>query len=254
MSKRDTLKNIYLDTLEYSKTLYDINKLTPSIKLKLNPNTVPNSVKKNFVKTNIQVINQDVIKTTIELYNQIQSNSDKSKILVLNLASKKHFGGGVENGAMAQEEELFRKTDYGIHKGSELYPLSLNEFVFTSKVSIVKDEFYNKIHPNNIFQVDMLAMSALYNPVIIDGKLSKSDYDLTFSKIDNIFKFAISNSNTNLILGAIGCGVFYNPPLEIIEMFNKCLQKYNGHFENIIFSVKSSRDNNFDLFDKNILR
>ena len=44
MSKRDTFKNIYLDTLEYSKTISNNNKLSPSIKLKLNPNEVPNSV------------------------------------------------------------------------------------------------------------------------------------------------------------------------------------------------------------------
>jgi len=255
MSKRDILKNIYLDTLEYSSTLHNKSELPDSIKLKLNPNQIPN-LNKKFTKTNIQVVNQDVIKTTIDLNIQLKSNPNPNpdSILVLNLASKKNFGGGAINGSMAQEEELFRKTDYGIHKGAELYPLKLNEFVFTPSVSIVKDEFYNKINPNDVFQVDMLAMSGLYNPVLVDGKLTKSDYDLTYLKIENIFKYSIFKSKTNLILGALGCGVFNNPPLEIIEMFNKCLEKYNGYFENIIFAVKSTRDNNFELFNKYILR
>lgn len=88
-------------------------------------------------------------------------------------------------------------------------------------IQVLNHIHYNKINLNNIFQVDMLAMSALYNPITVGGKLSKSDYYLTFTKyyltftkIDNIFKFAISNSNTNLILGALACGVFNNPPFE----------------------------------------
>jgi len=42
MSKRDILKNIYLDTLEYSSTLHNKSELPDSIKLKLNPNQIPN--------------------------------------------------------------------------------------------------------------------------------------------------------------------------------------------------------------------
>ena len=60
-----------------------------------------------------------------------------------------------------------------------------------------------------------------------------------YPKIETLFKFAIYNGNTNLVLGALGCGVFQNPPNEIIEIFNKCIKKYNGYFSNIIFSVKN---------------
>jgi uncharacterized protein (TIGR02452 family) len=254
---REQLSEIYLDTLKYCKDLAKINNKNyedtslRSIKLKINRTEVPISVPKEFQNTYIEVLNQDVIKSIYDLHKEIKSN----KILVLNLASKKKFGGGVKNGAMAQEEEIFRKTDSSLHNGEELYPLHLDEFVFTPGVLIVKDQFYNKIDPlGTLSHFDMLAMSALYNPVVVNGNLLHKDYDLTYLKIENIFKYAIYKSYKYLILGALGCGVFKNPPLVIIDIFNICLKKYNGYFERIIFSVKSIRDNNFELFNKHIIR
>jgi hypothetical protein len=51
--------------------------------------------------------------------------------MVLNITSSTHFDQGVKNGAMSQEEELFRKTTYEKHYGAKLYPLKINEFTFT---------------------------------------------------------------------------------------------------------------------------
>ena len=100
----------------------------------------------------------------------------------------------------------------------------------------------------------MLAISALANPILFDEKLNESDYNLTFEKIETIFKYALQNGNEQLVLGGLGCGVFNNPPLDIIEMYNTCLKKYNGYFANIIFSVKSINDDNFKLFNEYIIR
>mgnify|MGYP003348119148 CR=1 FL=1 len=61
-------------------------------------------------------------------------------------------------------------------------------------------------------------------------------------------KFALYNKNTNLVLGALGCGVFCNPPEDIVEIYNYCLQKYDGYFENIVFSVLSVNNDNYKIF------
>jgi uncharacterized protein (TIGR02452 family) len=174
--------------------------------------------------------------------------------MVLNLASRTHFGGGVKNGIIAQEEELFRKTTYGKHYGAKLYPLKLNEFAFTPSVYIIKDEHYNRLNIDNIFTVDMIAISALSNPILVDGKLKKSNYEITLEKIETIFKFALHNGNNNIVIGTFGCGTFNNPLMDIIEIYNICLKKYNGNFINIIFSIKSICDNNYVLFNNHIHR
>ena len=251
-TRRELNKKIYADTLEYVDELSLTTKLSSTVKLKIKSQEILFNYKKKYNKTIIQVVNQDVIKTTIDLHNT--DVNQKKNILVLNLASRTHFGGGVKNGAMAQEEELFRKTSYGKHTGIELYPLKLNEFTFTPGVYVIKDEHYNRLGEDQIFPVDMLAISALSNPKLVDGKLNEFNYNLTFEKIETIFKYALTNGNEHLVLGALGCGAFNNPPLDIIEMFNFCVKKYNGYFANIIFSVKSVFDNNFNLFNEHIVR
>lgn len=249
-------KEIYIDTLEYSKYLSEEKLIKPlhnSTKHKLIRYDILDKYKPHYNKTNVRIYNQDVIKTIIDL-NQylLDNNITNSKILVLNLASDKHFGGGVINGAMAQEEELFRKTNYGYHNGTELFPLNINEFIYTPNVSIIKDENYEKLQTKDIFQVDMLAMPALRRPRLNKGEFTDRDFDLTLSKIENIFKFALLNKHTDLVLGALGCGVFKNPPLDIIEIYNICLEKYNKYFNNIVFAIKSINDDNFDLFQEHI--
>jgi hypothetical protein len=80
------------------------------------------------------------------------------------------------------------------------------------QVYIIKDEHYNRLDIDNIFTVDMISISALSNPILVDGKLKKSNYELTLEKIETIFKFALHNGNgNNNVLGAFGCGTFNNP-------------------------------------------
>lgn len=151
-----------------------------------------------------------------------------------------------------KKRNYLEKTSYGKHSGAELYPLKLNEFTFTPGVYVIKDEHYNRLGEDQIFPVDMLALSAistLSNPILADDKLNVSNYNLTFKKIKTIFKYALTNGNENIVLGA-----FNNPPLDIIEMFNVCLKKYNRYFANIIFSVKSVFDDNYNLFNEHIVR
>ena len=60
------------------------------------------------------------------------------KILVLNLASHAKSGGGVENGAQAQEEDLYRKSNYHEANDQSLYPLKMSEVVYSPLVHIIK--------------------------------------------------------------------------------------------------------------------
>jgi uncharacterized protein (TIGR02452 family) len=249
-SKVDLIE-IYNDTIKYSKeiiTTYPVK----SYKLKFNDKNCEN-VPRLFEKTNIRVEDCDVIESIINL-NKFSQTHTNNKILVLNLASDKKFGGGVKNGAMAQEEELFRKTDYGNHYGEELYPLAKDEFVFTPCVYVVKDSNYRHLYMKDIIRFDGFAIAGIRNPLLIHGRLNEHDYNLTKQKIETIFIFAIHNKNTNIVLGALGCGVFRNPPEDIVEIYNYCLEKYNGYFENIVFSVLGTNNNNYKIFNEKILK
>lgn len=112
-------------------------------------------------------------------------------MLVLNLASHKCFGGGALTGAMAQEEELFRKTDYGNHYGKKLYPLEKDEFVITPRVTVIKDSNYNRLDKDDFVRFDGFAIAGICHPTLVNGHLNAEDYKLTKQKIETIFKFAV---------------------------------------------------------------
>lgn len=78
-------------------------------------------------KTNIKVVNGLVLDVTQNLY-----DSGETNILVLNLASSFCPGGGVVKGSIAQEEDLFRKTNYFLSLPMKFYPIPrASEYILT---------------------------------------------------------------------------------------------------------------------------
>lgn len=198
-------------------------------------------------KTNIQVINGLVLDVVKQIY-----DSGETNIMVLNLASSYCPGGGVAKGAVAQEEDLFRKTNYFLSLERKFYPIPLTSVIYTDKVHIIKDgNFEDLDYP---FHVSMLAAAAIKNPTLINGRYAQSDYNIMRQTIENIFKVGYLHGKETLVLGALGCGAYYNPPLIIISIFNEFLKKYDGCFKNIVFAVYSTRDDNFRLFNEKIHR
>ena len=61
----------------------------------------------------------------------------------------------------------------------------------------------------------------------------------TLNKIRTIFNIAIDQEVDNLILGALGCGAFKNPPKHVAELFQQVLSEppYRGRFNRIVFAI-----------------
>lgn len=235
-------RKVYKDTVE--KCTNGKFKDLPFTKSILYENDLPEPYITGDNKPIIKVVNQDVLLTAIEM---------KENVLILNLASWKYRGGGAETGAMAQEEELFRRSNYFKSFDDKNYHMKVGESFYTDVVTIIKDNMYKDLL--NPFIVSMIAMSALQNPTLTaEGNLTEEDYSKTEMIIGNIFKVAIQNGKRNIILGAIGCGVYGNPSHDIINIFNEKIRIYGSMFDNIVFSVLSSGNNeNFDIFNRFII-
>ncbi|AUL77498.3 hypothetical protein QJ856_gp0030 [Tupanvirus deep ocean] len=184
-------------------------------------------------------------------------NNTESKVMVLNLASDVSSGGGVVRGAKAQEEDLYRKSNYFEANSQSLYPLKNTEVIYSPLVHVVKDRNYKLLQTP--YPVSCLAVAALRNPRL--NKLSngkdtyyfQSERNITQDKINMIFKVAIKHGHTDLVLGALGCGVFNNPNEEVALMFKNALNQYGHYFKRIGFAILSGTGNtNFDVF-KNII-
>jgi uncharacterized protein (TIGR02452 family) len=247
MDKKD-LVEIYKDTMHKSKTKY---KDLPKYKSEMfshSDERFDKIVYSAKYKTEIYVVNGLVLDVTEKLY-----LAGDSKIMVLNLASSFGPGGGVVRGAVAQEEDLFRKTNYYLSLDKEFYPIPKGCTIYTKSVYVIKDGLYNDLEKP--FGVDMLAACAIKNPLVNSGyKYCAADFTIMNNVIENIFKTAYYNGNETLVLGALGCGAYHNPPMEVIKIFNRFLKKYNGCFKKIVFAVYSKYDKNYELFDSYIFK
>jgi uncharacterized protein (TIGR02452 family) len=193
--------------------------------------------------TQIEVINGDTI--TVAL--QVQESNPDLDILVLNMASSHVPGGGVIKGMSAQEEELFRRTDYCKCTNHKLYPMNPDEFIITSDVTVVKDENYVRLP--DYYKLDFIAMAAVRKPYLHEGLYyDNEEQELMKTKIEAIFRYAAYQDKDALVLGALGCGAYHNPPELVRDMFKEALTKYGKFFKHITFAVLSHNDSNYEIF------
>ncbi len=198
------------------------------------------------------------------------SSGNDQGILVLNMANPYKPGGGVRHGALAQEEDLCRKSSlllslenwnahpfYSYHKklGSDL---ASNALMITPKVEIIKDQDGNLLDDTVI--VSVLTCAA---PIISDGKegMSEADYeDMVYRRIMGMLKCAAFFKYRYLVLGAWGCGAFGNDARIISDLFYRALKEidYNGHgekdlFRQVDFAIldRSPDQYNFKEFSRN---
>jgi uncharacterized protein (TIGR02452 family) len=194
----------------------------------------------------VTVVNADTISTALDM---VEQGWDP---LVLNMASDTHPGGGVAKGSAAQEEDLFRCTNYSLCTNKSLYPIEYDEVIVTDGVSIIKDQDYNRL-PDYV-ELDFIAVAAIRRPPLEyeDSEASymeAEDQQMMQDKIDAIFRYGIYQNRDSLLLGALGCGAFRNPPKVVKEMFQDAIDRYRGYFKQITFAVLSNEHNpNYSIF------
>ena len=188
--------------------------------------------------------------------------SKLGKTCVLNMASASKPGGGVEKGAQAQEESLFRCSNLHTSITKSVYPLNKYEAVYTKGATFFKDFYYETMEPVVVDVVTVAAVNLNKDSYYDEQKQEWVDQPsrkplwysrMTKKKIRLMLSLAAQNNVDNLILGAWGCGVFKNKPEEIARMFKDVLKEYRGAFENVVFAVindKNSVANNYEIFKK----
>ena len=199
-----------------------------------------------LTKSNISVINSDTVSAALDF-------SLLGKTALLNMASYKRPGGGVRNGARAQEECLFRCSNLSEVIPTSHYPLKEDECVYTSAGVFFKDFNYDYITPTEIDVITIAAINLNGYELTDFKQYIKTNKD----KIRLMLSLAIKNEVRNIILGAWGCGVFKNNPVQIATFFKEVLDEgYNSYFDNVVFAIindHNSVDNNLEIF-KSILQ
>lgn len=179
---------------------------------------------------------------------------------VLNFASRKNPGGGVITGAGAQEESLFRCSNYfkslyqfanyakhyNLEKRPQSYPLDKNYGgIYSPNVTIYRgneDEGYPKL--DCPWETNFIAVPAINSPSLVKDEndkywLEDTMENATKNKIRTIYRIAVINGHKQLVLGAFGCGAFKNPPHHIAKLFNEVLheEEFKSSFSHIVFAI-----------------
>lgn len=187
----------------------------------------------------------------------------QGKIGVLNFANPHNPGGGVANGAMAQEECLCRSSNL---YPCLLVPEAINEYynynkritnnffsdriIYTDNVTVFKtDDTVPVLMPESEwFNVSVLTCAAPY----LGGRKytnKKALEELFVQRILNILDVAWENHIDILIFGAFGCGAFKNPPEIVASAFHKALECCGIlDFKKIVFAIKPNNSNSSNYY------
>eukprot|EP01102_Stenamoeba_stenopodia_P019964 TRINITY_DN7644_c0_g1_i1.p1 TRINITY_DN7644_c0_g1~~TRINITY_DN7644_c0_g1_i1.p1 ORF type:complete len:430 (-),score=88.40 TRINITY_DN7644_c0_g1_i1:161-1315(-) len=218
----------------------------------LKPDDIENASKK--YRTTIRVYQGDCLDAAIVLVKKFGLNP-----LILNMASATTPGGGYKNGAGAQEENLFRRTnllstladvDHLDRKRSWHYPLAEFGGVYSPRVLVFRGSEADgyPFFADGPLTLGFVAVAAYRRPTLVGGKnkdtrgtkrLSDSFAEKTKRKIRAILNIALLNGHDSLVLSALGCGAYQNPPDHIAQLFREVLfsDEYANRFSHVVFAI-----------------
>jgi len=252
---KEELAKIYLDTLEtiqiggYENNDGNWVELTNPLKGSRFYQTTP-TIKgeiKKFAKTKIYVENIDTFQKAKKM---------GPTCVVLNMASFIRPGGGVEKGSRAQEEDLCRRSNllqslyaFSPEKCSLLnyntpgrlkYPIPMYGGIYSPNVTVFRNAL-SYSYMNIPFTCSVISVAALRNPEIDSktGELTEQGSTVMKGKIRAILRIAILNKHSKLVLGALGCGAYHNPPRHVARLFKEVLEEkeFKNSFSEICFAI-----------------
>jgi len=191
------------------------------------------------------------------------------KTAVLNFANAYNPGGGVKNGATAQEESLCRSSNLyesltlpyivrHYYKWNQKHTgdMGTDSVVYAPGVTVFKsdDACPAILESDDWFRVDVITCAAPYYDIENKKPVTQEKLEQVFrERITNILEAAIANDVDYLILGAFGCGAFHNPPELVASVFRELLiaDRYAHYFKKVMFAIKKSdeHDKNLETFE-----
>ncbi|MBA3721320.1 MAG: TIGR02452 family protein [Parachlamydiaceae bacterium] len=174
----------------------------------------------------------------------------------INMANLYHPGGGADSGCPAQEEALCRSSNHILGLKTQSYPIPVQGGIYCPHVKVIRkgiDEgfaFFDK--PLEVALVAVAAFDLRENSsdrqslaLPLQGKLDIIDLVLhnrfmreTTAKIANMLREMAIKGHQHIVLGALGCGAFQNPPTLIARIFGELFNgEFKGRFAGVDFAI-----------------
>ncbi|KAJ5094437.1 hypothetical protein N7456_010298 [Penicillium angulare] len=293
--RRVAIETLYVlkGTLRELKTAEDANQ-SEKISMKSYHRLRRSECPRLSSRTKVEVINSDTLNVAIDLFRKAQKNrsnraAQELRPIIINFANYRKPGGGWLNGAMAQEEAICYRSSLALSLHDEYYPLGFHEAIYSPYVLVMREGLASghvlmtrTTNPEDLPIVSVITIAAIHQPIVdencpnVDGKkpydkASKStssshqnkqnvfardkDRDITKSKMKLALRIAARNKHRMLVLGALGCGVYANPPNDIAHCWLEVLKEHEFSEEHwwsdvrfAVYDVKN--EGNFEIFKR----
>ena len=206
------------------------------------------------VQTEVRVENDDCVVVAKRLIDEGYNPA------MLNLADLYTPGGLVEYGSGAQEENLCRRSnlilslyqfsqarirqypDLGLLQHADQYPMDeRNGGVYSGIVTFFRGpESEGSLLEETPYNIPVISVAALSGPRIgSDGMMLTQETEITLEKMRTIFRIGMANFHDSLVLSAMGCGAFANPPAHIAKLFHQVIEEdeFKNAFRLIDFAI-----------------
>ncbi|MBR5661854.1 MAG: TIGR02452 family protein [Bacteroidales bacterium] len=206
------------------------------------------------IQTEVRVENSDCVLAAKRLIDEGYNPA------MLNLADLYVPGGLVEFGSGAQEENLCRRSnlilslyqfsrnrirqypDLGLAPAPDQYPMD-ERFggIYSGTVTFFRGPESDGYKFDDVtYNIPVISVAAINGPRIDrDGLMFPQETDLTLDKMRTIFRIGKANFHDSLVLSAMGCGAFANPPAHIAKLFHQVIEEpeFKDVFRLIVFSI-----------------
>ena len=172
------------------------------------------------------------------------------RVGVLNFASARHPGGGFLGGSQAQEESLARSSGlyacltqfaemYAFNARPESTGLYSDHLVYSPGVPVLR-------HDEGHWLPRPLLLDIITAPAVNAGALARNSPELLPQLVPTmrqrlrlVLAAAARHGIEALVLGAWGCGVFANDPIQIARLFAEALAEpgIRGRFRHLDFAI-----------------
>ena len=224
-----------------------------------------------FPLTKIRVLNADTIDAALSLSSRAAptaSTPESKPVLILNMANAYHSGGGWEQGALAQEEALCYRSSLSFTLKLRFYPMPEFGGIYSPTVVVIRESMaqgHNLLDltkPEQLPVVSCVSMAAIRDPDIVRDTTGRERYrrsrdrDTIKEKMRVVLRIAALARHRRLVLGALGCGAFGNPNVEVAQCWREVFEEREfggGWWETVAFAVMekgghTDGDGNFGVF------
>lgn len=274
MDRREMNRSIFQDTERMCKTDAELSAVTKisvaNQRFIAEAEVIPTPELNIYKKANVVVSK----KRTYEAAKAYKGNH----VAVHNFASATNPGGGVVNGAGAQEECLCRCSNlyfclntpdmwgmfYTPHRAAH-DPIHNDDIIYTPNIVVFKTDTDRPelMERDDWYIVDVITCAApnlrekpsnRYNSGDGTRAVKPSDRELQViheKRLRRMLDSAVMNHADTVILGAFGCGAFCNEPQVVATAAANVVRDYMYAFKNIEFAVycRPSDDSNYRVFN-----